>query len=53
MTGLAGSGTIVLRASELCSSDPVELIVALLLGFSSGTVPSVLRGLADRETDLV
>jgi hypothetical protein len=53
MTGLAGSSAIVLHTSELGSSDPVGLIVALLLGFSSGTAPSVLKGLADREADLV
>jgi hypothetical protein len=53
MTGLAGSSAIVLRTFELGSFDPVGLIVALLLGFSLGTAPSVLRGLADRETDLV
>jgi hypothetical protein len=51
--GLAGSSAIVLRTSELGSSDPVGLILALLLGFSSVTAPSVLRGLANRESDLV
>jgi hypothetical protein len=53
MTGLAGSSAIVLRTSELCSSHPVGLIVALLLGFSLGTAPSVLRGFVDCEVDLV
>jgi hypothetical protein len=53
MTRLAGSSAIVLHTSELGSSDPVGLIVALLLEFSVSTAPSVLRGLADRETDLM
>jgi hypothetical protein len=52
-TGLAGSSAIVLCTSELGSSDPIGLIVALLLGFSSDTAPLVLRGLVDREDDLV
>jgi hypothetical protein len=52
-TGLTSSSAIVLRTSEHGSSDPVGLIVALLLGCSSDTAPSLLRGLADREADLV
>jgi hypothetical protein len=53
MIGLASSSAIILNMSELCSSDLVRLIIALLLGFSSSTAPSVLRGLADCEDDLV
>jgi hypothetical protein len=52
-TGLAGSSVIVLRTSKLVSSNPVGLIVALLLGCSSDTAPSVLRGLTNSEADLV
>jgi hypothetical protein len=53
MTGLAGSSAIILRTSQLGSSDLIGLIVALLLGLSSGTTPSVLRGLAGPEANLV
>jgi hypothetical protein len=40
-TRLAGSSVIVPRLSKLGSSDPIELIVALLLGCSSVTASSV------------
>jgi hypothetical protein len=53
MTGLAGSSAILLHTFELGSSDPIGVIVDLLLECSASMAPSVLRGLADRKADLV
>jgi hypothetical protein len=52
-TGLAASGAVVLRTSELGSKELAGSVVGVVLRFSAGRAPSVLRGLADREADLV
>jgi hypothetical protein len=53
MTGIVGSGAVVLRTSEHGSAELAGCVVAALLRFSAGMTPSVLRGLADHEADLV
>jgi hypothetical protein len=53
MTRLASSSVVVLRMSELGSSEVVGSGVALLLGFSGSRSPSVLRESAGHEADLV
>jgi hypothetical protein len=51
-TGLAGSSAVVLCTSELVSAKLVGSSIVGLLGFGV-TAPSILRGWADREANLV